>query len=36
MNVKGYFYWSLTDNFEWVDGFGVRFDFYAVDYATQK
>ncbi len=36
MNVKGYFYWSLTDNFEWVDGFDVRFGLYAVDYVTQK
>jgi beta-glucosidase len=36
MNVKGYFYWSLLDNFEWADGFDVRFGLYAVDYATQK
>ena len=36
MNLKGYFYWSLTDNFEWVDGFDVRFGLYAVDYATEK
>jgi beta-glucosidase len=36
MNVRGYFYWSLLDNFEWADGFDVRFGLYAVDYATQK
>jgi beta-glucosidase len=36
MQIKGYFYWSLIDNFEWQDGFGVRFGLYAVDYATQK
>jgi beta-glucosidase len=36
MNLKGYFYWSLIDNFEWVDGFDVRFGLYAVNYATQE
>jgi beta-glucosidase len=32
--VAGYFHWSLTDNFEWADGFAPRFGLYRVDYAT--
>jgi beta-glucosidase len=32
--VKGYYYWSLLDNFEWAEGFRPRFGLYEMDYAT--
>lgn len=36
IDVRGYFHWSLLDNFEWERGFSGRFGLVAVDYATQK
>lgn len=32
--VRGFSYWSLTDNWEWIEGSGPKFGLYAVDLAT--
>jgi beta-glucosidase len=34
--LKGYFVWSLLDNFEWAEGYSKRFGIVYVDYNTQK
>ncbi|MCU0654593.1 MAG: family 1 glycosylhydrolase [Polyangiaceae bacterium] len=33
-DVRGYYHWSLFDNFEWAEGFLPRFGLYKVDYST--
>jgi beta-glucosidase len=36
VDLRGYFVWSLLDNFEWAEGYSKRFGVVYVDYATQR
>ena len=35
-DIRGYFYWSLMDNYEWNLGYSERFGLIYVDYSTGK
>lgn len=36
IDIRGVFLWSLVDNFEWAEGWGLRFGLYALDTKTQQ
>jgi len=36
IDVRGYFHWALTDNYEWAEGFRMKFGLYSVDLETKR
>jgi beta-glucosidase len=36
VDLRGYFVWSLIDNFEWAEGYSKRFGIVFVDYGSQR
>ena len=36
VDLRGWFFWTLLDNFEWAEGYTKRFGLIYVDFKTQK
>ena len=36
LDIRGYYHWSLVDNFEWAEGWRSRFGLAALDLTTQR